>query len=138
MSLKRPAASLHLLDRRNFLSESRTLLSGAALAALLARDSVRATAEDSRLGTVSGKEPIRPDILPARPFASRRPPSFAAARRVLVIFCSGACSHVDTFDYKPELLKRHGEPLPGGDKLVTFQGEQGNLTRSPWKFRPRG
>ena len=55
-----------------------------------------------------------------------------------MIFCSGACSHLDTFDYKPELIKRHGQPMPGGDKLITFQGEQGNLTRSPWEFRPRG
>ena len=27
--------------------------------------------------------------------------------------------------------------MPGGN-IVTFQGEQGNLTQSPWKFRPRG
>jgi hypothetical protein len=134
---RRPAASLHLLDRRNFLSDSRSLLSGAAFAALLANDSLRA--EDPLVtGTVSGKSPIRPEILPSRPFGSRVSPAFAAARRVLVIFCSGACSHLDTFDYKPELWRRHGQPLPGGEKLVTFQGEQGNLTRSPWTFRPRG
>ena len=28
--------------------------------------------------------------------------------------------------------------MPGGDKLITFQGEQGNLTQSPWEFKPRG
>jgi hypothetical protein len=131
-----PAASLHLLDRRNFLASSRTLLSGAALASLLSTNA--ASAQDSPVGTVSGKSPFRPDILPARPFASRPSAGFAAARRVLVIFCSGACSHLDTFDYKPALWQRHGEPLPGAEKLVTFQGEQGNLTRSPWSFRPRG
>jgi hypothetical protein len=47
-------------------------------------------------------------------------------------------SHLDTWDYKPELEKRHGMPLPGVEKLVTFQGENGNLARSPWTFRPRG
>lgn len=57
---------------------------------------------------------------------------------MLVIFCSGACSQVDTFDYKPELIARHGQPMPGGDQLVTFQGQQGNLTKSPWEFKPRG
>ncbi|MEZ5945065.1 MAG: DUF1501 domain-containing protein [Planctomycetaceae bacterium] len=62
----------------------------------------------------------------------------ARAKNVVVIFCSGACSHLDTFDYKPELISRHGQPLPGGDELVTFQGAQGNLTKSPWEFRPRG
>ncbi|MEQ9067726.1 MAG: DUF1501 domain-containing protein, partial [Gimesia chilikensis] len=60
------------------------------------------------------------------------------AKNVIVIFCSGACSHLDTFDYKPALVKMHGKPMPGGDKLVTFQGQQGNLTQSPWKFKPRG
>lgn len=59
---------------------------------------------------------------------------------LLAIFCSGACSHVDTFDYKPELIARHGQPLPGADKLITFQGEQGNVTQSvevsaTWRMR---
>ncbi len=82
--------------------------------------------------------PVRPQIDPARPFAAR-PAHFAAkAKQVLLIFCSGACSQLDTFDYKPELIKRHGQPMPGADDLVTFQGKQGNLTKSPWEFKPRG
>ena len=35
------------------------------------------------------------------------------AKRVLMIFCSGACSHLDTWDYKPELIKYDGQPMPG-------------------------
>ncbi len=62
----------------------------------------------------------------------------AKAKNVLVIFCSGACSQLDTFDYKPELIKRHDQPMPGGDKIRTFQAAQGNLQQSPWKFKPRG
>ena len=38
-----------------------------------------------------------------------------------MIFCSGACSHIDTWDYKPELIRRHGQPMPGGP-AVTFRG----------------
>ena len=57
---------------------------------------------------------------------------------MLHIFCTGAVSHLDTWDYKPELIKRHGQPMPGVEKLITFQGENGNLARSPWTFRPRG
>jgi hypothetical protein len=60
------------------------------------------------------------------------------ATRVLTIFCSGAVSHLDSFDYKPELVKRAGQPLPGKDKLVTFQGENGALAAPLWKFKPRG
>lgn len=80
----------------------------------------------------------RPNISASAPYASRLSHHAPRAKRVLQIFCSGAISHVDTFDYKPELLRRSGEPMPGSDDLITFQGENGALTRSPWDFRPRG
>jgi uncharacterized protein (DUF1501 family) len=57
---------------------------------------------------------------------------------VIEIFCSGALSHIDTFDYKPELFRFNGKPLPGNEKLVSFQGPNGNITQPLWKFRPRG
>ena len=60
------------------------------------------------------------------------------ARNVLLIFASGALSHIDSWDYKPELFKRDGQPPPGIDKLITFQGENGNLARPLWEFKPRG
>src|SRR5215210_6094776 len=117
-----------LLDRRAFLRHSVGGLGGIALASLLGGDKLLA----------AGDGKAQPQVDPSRPLAAR-PPHFAPkAKRVLVIFCSGACSPLDTWDYKPELIKRHGQPLPGGDKLITFQGEQGSLTRSPWAFRPRG
>ncbi|MDP6445956.1 MAG: DUF1501 domain-containing protein [Pirellulaceae bacterium] len=125
----------HLLNRRRFLGDMGTGLSSVALAHLLTQQGLLA-ADKSR--GVSDKAPIRPSIDARNPHAPRPTHFAAAAKRVLVIFCSGACSHVDTFDYKPELLKRHGQPLPGADKLITFQGQQGNLTKSPWRFRPRG
>jgi hypothetical protein len=122
------AAGRRLLDRRAFLRDAGAGLGGIALASLLAERGLLA----------AGPPPARPAIDPAAPFAPRPPHFPAKAKRVLMIFCSGALSHVDTFDYKPELIKRDGQPLPGGDKLVTFQGGQGNLTRPLWKFRPRG
>jgi hypothetical protein len=45
---------------------------------------------------------------------------------------------MDTFDYKPELQKRSGEPLSGEEKLITASGTNGNLMKSPWSFRQRG
>lgn len=121
-----------LLDRRGFLNDFSTGLSGIALASLLADDGV-VTADDS-----ARRGPIRPAIDAAQPYAPRDSHFSAKAKNVVVIFCSGACSHLDTFDYKPELIKRHGQPMPGGNSLVTFQGKQGNLTKSPWEFKPRG
>ena len=117
-----------LLCRRDFLSSAGTGLSGIALLTLLAEQSL--LAEDS--------SPLRPKIRPDAPLAAREPHFPAKARRVLMIFCSGAVSHVDSWDYKPELVKRHGQPMPGSEKLITFQGEQGNLVKPLWKFKPRG
>ena len=136
MSNHQPMTGYHLLHRRSFLGDLGLGLSSIALAHLLDKDGLL------------GEEPTRPDparkpmvvpkIDPARPHAPRGTHFPAAAKNVLVIFCSGACSHLDTFDYKPELIRQHGKPLPGGDKLITFQGEQGAITQSPWAFKPRG
>ncbi|MBL8815757.1 MAG: DUF1501 domain-containing protein [Planctomyces sp.] len=127
-----------LLNRRRFLSDTGTALGGIALTMMLAEQRLLAEQQEEKSVTVSGKTPVRPDIQPGAPFAPRPSHFPAAAKRVIVIFCSGACSHLDTFDYKPELIARHGQPLPGADKLITFQGEQGSITKSPWGFRPRG
>ncbi|HIG86054.1 MAG TPA: DUF1501 domain-containing protein [Planctomycetes bacterium] len=77
-------------------------------------------------------------IDPGAPHAARNPHFKPRARNVVVIFCSGALSHIDSFDYKPELIKRHDTPLPGSDGLLTFQGANGNLQQPLYPFRPRG
>src|SRR5262245_35201041 len=94
-----------LLNRRDFLRHGGTGLGGVALLALLA--------ENRLLGETPA--PIRPQWSPEHPSAPRAPHFSAKAKNVLVIFCSGACSQLESWDYKPELFKRHGEPLPGGD-----------------------
>lgn len=117
-----------MLNRRDFLRYGGTGLGGIALASLF---------QEQRLNGAD-RSPIRPAWSPERPVAARPPHFQARANKVLVIFCSGALSHLESWDYKPELVKRHGQPLPGGEKLVTFQGEQGNLTAPLWEFKPRG
>ncbi len=62
-------------------------------------------------------------------------PHFAPkAKRVLQVFCVGGMSHMDTFDYKPELDKRDGKSFD----MPTFFGQAGPLYASPWKFAQRG
>ena len=56
------------------------------------------------------------------------------AKRVIQLFCAGGMSHVDTFDFKPELAKRDGKPF----EMPTFFGQGGNLFGCPWEFRQRG
>lgn len=121
--------------RRQLLIETGSSLGSIALASLLQADGRLGS---SALFGAESKAALRPRIDPAHPFAAREPHFAAPAKQVLVIFCAGACSQLDTFDYKPELIRRDGQPLPGGEKLLTFQGAQGNLTKSPWEFKPRG
>lgn len=118
-----------LLDRRMFLSRTSSALSGIALLQLLTHSKA--------VGAPAGP-PIRPQIDSGNPAATRQPHFSPRAKNVLMIFCSGGVSHLDTFDYKPELIRRHGESMPGAEGLITFQGEQGALSKSPWVFTPRG
>ncbi len=115
-----------LVNRRDFLRSGAMGLGSVALASLLAEQGLL------------GASPIRPVIDPSRPYAPRPPHFTPKAKRVLMIFCTGALSHLDTFDYKPALVKHHDKPMPGMDKLITFQGENGNLVKPLWEFRPRG
>ena len=98
--------------RREFISHASTLGS-AALAWLYARDAC-------------GAEPVS-----AVQYEQK-------VKRVVHIFCPGGVSHVDTFDYKPELVKQHGKPMTGKGKADTFFGQPGNLMKSPFRFAQHG
>lgn len=62
----------------------------------------------------------------------------AKAKRVIQIFCSGGLSHVDSYDYKPELARRAGKPFDPEGKLQFFASKPGNCQPSFWKFRQHG
>jgi hypothetical protein len=119
---------LRLMNRRGFLGSSLSGIGAIALTSLLNTERL--------LGAT--QSPFRPVIRPETPLAARLAPLVPKAKRLLMIFCSGAVSQVDTFEYKPALVKHHGEPMPGADKLITFQGAQGKLTQSFYPFKPRG
>ncbi|MGC6466449.1 MAG: DUF1501 domain-containing protein [Akkermansiaceae bacterium] len=119
-----------LLDRRSFLRNTSMSLGGLGLAQLLKAD------EEEKLN-FAGKQSIRPDINPDQPYLARPSHFEAAAKRVLVVYCPGAVSHVDTFDYKPDLAKFHGQKPPGIPE-VTFEGPTGNIAKPFWDFKPRG
>ncbi|MDF1810714.1 MAG: DUF1501 domain-containing protein [Verrucomicrobiales bacterium] len=62
------------------------------------------------------------------PLIPRQPHFSARAKRVIFLFMRGGPSQVDTFDFKPELSKRHNEDLGGGRKYY----------QSPWQFKRYG
>ena len=72
------------------------------------------------------------------PLAARRPPLPAKARSVIQIFCPGGLSHVDSWDYKPELAKRSGKPFDPDGKMQFFASKPGNCQGSYWPFRQHG
>ena len=118
-------------DRRGFLAHMRTGLAGVALTSLLSDAGLLATA-------ATHQNSLHPPIDPRRPHTPRPSHHPPQAQRVLMIFCSGAISQVDTFDYKPELVKRDGQALPGADKITNFFGPPGVLAKPYYAFRPRG
>jgi len=118
-----------LLDRRHFLKNTAGTLGGLGLAQLLAAD--------NKPAEFSGKVPIRPNFDADNPYAPRQSHFNSSAKQVVVIYCPGAVSHVDTFDYKPALTKLHGQKASFIPE-VTFEGPPGNVAKPFWEFKPRG
>ncbi len=107
-------------NRRDFLSWTSGGIGGAALASLFMQDGV------------AHAQPV-----PAE--ASDPPPHHVAkAKRVIHICLCGGLSHIDSFDYKPQLTKRHGKPLGDSEKPDVFFGKVGLLRKNDWEFKQRG
>src|SRR5437879_6201765 len=67
--------------------------------------------------------------------APKAPHFTPRARRVIFLFMNGGPSHVDTFDPKPMLEQRQGEPLPESMLKKTNRKIGGKLLPSPFKTR---
>jgi hypothetical protein len=114
------------IDRRRFLWQIGGGLGGIALAHLLGREGLL---EAQAADTVPQRARDRLNGGLHHP---------ARATRVVELFMSGAASQVDTFDYKPELIKRHGRPFDPGGKVELFQSAPGAVMKSPWTWRQYG
>ncbi|MGC6464315.1 MAG: DUF1501 domain-containing protein [Akkermansiaceae bacterium] len=101
-------------SRREFLWESGGGLGGIALASMLGG---RAQAGSGILD--EGHHP-------------------AKAKRVVQLFMGGAASHLDLFDFKPELVKRHGKESDFGEKVEAFQNGLGPWMKPVWEFSRHG
>ena len=55
------------------------------------------------------------------------------AKQVIFAYMSGGVSHVDSFDPKPELKRRHGQPMPVPVKPTMFNNN-GNIMASPFYY----
>src|ERR1700724_3041257 len=99
-----------LLTRRRFFGRTSVGIGTAALASLLGEDLPGASQEKA-----IGALPSLPHFAPK-------------AKRIIYLLQGGAPSHVDLFDYKPQLAKRRGQELPAsvqmGQRLTTMTAGQ--------------
>lgn len=62
------------------------------------------------------------------PLSPKKPHFTPKAKRIIFVFMEGAMSQMDTFEYKPQLVKDAGKGGPGG----------GTLTKSKFAFKQHG
>src|SRR6266446_9602333 len=109
--------------RREFLWQAGGGFVGTALTYLLAQDGFFARAAANAPSPLAPKNPHYP----------------AKARSCIFLFMYGGPSQVDLFDPKPELKKRHGQPIPNLDKDPLFKVRNpGTLLASSRKFTKSG
>ncbi len=116
-----------LITRRHFFGRTAAGIGGAALASLL-----------------------NPDLFAAEPAAAQMHGILQQlhhapkAKRVIYLFMSGGPSHIDLFDYKPELRKYHGSELPAtirmGQRITGMTSGQKSFpcVAPMFKFQPQG
>ncbi|MDB6155354.1 MAG: hypothetical protein JWL90_3807, partial [Chthoniobacteraceae bacterium] len=100
------------------------------------------------LGALSKGRAAAPVIRidPINPFLARAPHFPPKAKSVIFLYMVGGPSSVDTFDYKPELQKLAGQPVPASIREAlknsrhsnVFEGCKDELMASPFKFSQHG
>ena len=111
--------------RRHFLAQSGFGLSTLALTHLLVEDAKAAPAKPNL-------ERPTYDTLP------KSPPMAPQATAMISLFMQGGPSHIDLFEPKPELAKRHGQNYTGEIQLDNAAEATSKLYASPWKFQKHG
>ncbi|MDZ4687836.1 MAG: DUF1501 domain-containing protein [Planctomycetaceae bacterium] len=112
--------------RRHFLQQQAFGIGGVALAWLLRHDGVDAAPAKPALERVSYN---------LQPKAPRSQPQATA---MISMFMQGGPSHIDLFDPKPELQKRHLQTFTGDIKHDNAAEASSKLFASPWKFTKHG
>jgi Protein of unknown function (DUF1501) len=114
------------IPRRELLWRMGGGLGGIALAELLGREGLLLGAEPS-----AGRPSPRSELNGGLHHRAR-------VRRVIQLFMNGGVSQMDTFDYKPELSRRHGQPFDPGAKVEAPTSAPGRLMKNAFPFRQHG
>lgn len=114
--------------RREFLWQTGAGFTGLGMTALLDQDGFLANQAVAADGQTKWENPLAP-----------KQPDFAPkAKNVIFFYCYGGPSHIDTFDYKPDMYGMDGKTIDvktfgrGGHK------NQGRIVEPRWKFKQYG
>ena len=124
----RPRGQFCGRTRREFLWQTGGGFGALPLVSLLANDGQLS-------GQASGDDKIASSLNPLSP----KPPHFAPkAKSVIFLFMYGGPSHIDTFDYKPDMYGMDGKTMD----VKTFgrggKRNQGRIVEPKWKFKQYG
>lgn len=112
--------------RREFLWETGGGFGAAALTGMLTGDSF------------FGKTASAATAMPANPLAAKSAPRMAKAKSVIFLFMYGGPSHIDTFDYKPNMVGMDNKTIA----IKTFgrggKKNEGRIVEPRWKFKQYG
>ena len=114
--------------RREFLWQAGSGFTGLALTAMMDQDGFFANQTVAADGQTEWKNPLAP-----------KQPHFAPkAKNVIFFYCYGGPSHIDTFDYKPNMYGMDGKTI----EVKTFgrggHKNQGRIVEPRWKFNQYG
>src|SRR5881397_196504 len=109
-----------LARRREFMWQLGGGLGGIALAWMLGKDKALADAPHPRPELNGGLH------------------HRARVRRVVQLFMNGGVSQMDTFDFKPELNRRHGQKFDPGGHVEAPTSVPGSVMKSPFGFKQHG
>src|SRR6266702_4730888 len=112
------------MTRRKLLFDSYLGFGGLALLDMLAADSAQASNE------------------PASPMAPKPPHHSCKAKSCIFLFMEGGVSQMDTFEYKPALVKYAGQQMPQAERttgeIATFSSAPNRVIPPYWEFKQHG
>ncbi|MGY8769861.1 MAG: DUF1501 domain-containing protein [Pirellulales bacterium] len=123
-----PQGSFCHRTRREFLWDAGGKFTGLALTAMMAQDGFMASQAVAADGVSKFNNPL----------AEKKPHFQPKAKNVIFLFMYGGPSHMDTFDYKPELYKLDGQTINVKTKGRGGEKTQGRVVGPKWNFKQYG